>query len=180
MPFPSPLFFISLSFPDHFLSTKITTSIMTSQSLTLYHPSPPSCVTSNPAKLSLSRLFSAETGTHLATELIYRILLAICQRFLNSFEAFAVRRLDDFSAFLERPKTDGSKIMEELEARESNGKGEGFACPLGGKGSGRWAEGGRKPPGPPRWVREAAERMRVANERGEDVYFGSEKAILFE
>lgn len=146
-----------------------------SQSLVLYRPSSStssaSVTTTSPNRtLISSRLFTATTGTAIATELLYRILIEIINRLLHSFQNFASARLDQLSSFLERKSLEreeerkrradasasskkgdgkGLGILEEVE-RLNEDRG-GFACPMGGEHGGYG--GRRNPPAPPRWVR---------------------------
>lgn len=165
---------------------------MTSQSLILYRPSSSSLTSpQSSSSPNLFRFFTPETGTHIATELLYRILVAICQRVFNSFEEFATRRLDQFANYLERAKEarKESKVMKELAVQEREMGKETWACPLTGKGGEKeppvWMkkrmEEGRGPPfmGPPRWVQLAQRNFRKAEENG-SIFGGNEHAELFE
>lgn len=132
-----------------------------SQSLVLYRPSSPSTLATRSTATSLvsSRLFTATTGTAIATELLYRLLWDIVNRLLHSFQAFASERLDRFSSYLEqranerrlaaqnKKNNDGNelKIVEQVSKLvEEKGFGGSFDCPMSG--------GQRKGPTPPRWV----------------------------
>jgi hypothetical protein len=67
---------------------------------------------SSPSLLPV-RLFTAQTGHALATDLLYRLLFDIISRLLQVVHRFASKQLDAFSIFLE------SKSMEWREAREA-------------------------------------------------------------
>ena len=67
-----------------------------SSSLVLYSPGPSSAMTtkSSPASLISSRLFTQQTGTAIATELLYRLLFDIMNRVLASFQRLASRGIE--------------------------------------------------------------------------------------
>ena len=112
-------------------------------------------------------LFSAQTGTALATELLYRLLWDLVNRLLASLHRFAVSRLDRLSDYLQQraeakqrervelqerdkqaaPSAQRSALVRELEAADEP---VGFLCPMGG----RWKD---RPPGrgPPPWAERA-------------------------
>lgn len=144
------------------------------QSLVLYQPSSP--VTS-PRSTSLTRVFNAQTGTAIATELLYRILMEILHRLFNTFQNFASNRLDQLSAYLEtkaeerqarRLESVTAKVEEnkakslgivEQVAKLEEEKGQQWpACPLQQQKMGGGRMHGR--PGPPEWVRDAMRRWR--------------------
>ncbi|KAF2819898.1 hypothetical protein CC86DRAFT_361303 [Ophiobolus disseminans] len=123
------------------------TNMTPSSSLVLYRPSLSSSLTPSPSPSSLipSRLFSHQTGTAIATELLYRILFDIINRFLASFQRLASKGMEEASSWLERRMqerreriaagrdgvVDGSNIVEEVGklAQQS-----GFVmCPMGGQ-----------------------------------------------
>jgi hypothetical protein len=129
--------------------------------------SPTVTTRSYPSSLISSRLFSQQTGTTIATELFYRILFDILNRFLASFQRLASRGLDDCSSWMERKLQErrerltaakasaadsGLKILEEVGKLAEQ---RGFsACPLTGHTMGARMEGKKGPPGPPVWVRD--------------------------
>ncbi|KZM19756.1 uncharacterized protein EKO05_0004020 [Ascochyta rabiei] len=128
-----------------------------SQSLVLY--SAPSSTTTSvgPSATSLipSRFFTQQNGTAIVTELLYRILFDIIQRFLTSFQRLASKGMDRCSSWLERKlqereerlanAKDGLQIVEEVSKLASQ---RGFiTCPITGADT----NGGG--PQPPRWVR---------------------------
>jgi hypothetical protein len=138
-----------------------------SSSLILYSPSPSNAVSTRPYSNSFisSRLFSPQTGTAIATELLYRILIDIINCFLCSFQRLASHGIDEASSWMERKlqerrdrrdaaranERDGLKIVQEVGrlAQES-----GFmTCPMTGQKMDVGLEGKRGPPGPPMWVR---------------------------
>lgn len=150
-----------------------------SQSLVPYRGPPTSAsltTTSRSGPLISSRFFNAQTGTAIATELLYRILIEIINRVITSFQKFASARLDDFGSYLERRAaerrerqaaekartpsardSDGLRIVQEVSklAEES-----GFvACPIQRRVGAKEGEvpqwvRRRGPPVPPRWVRD--------------------------
>ncbi|KAJ4383832.1 hypothetical protein N0V86_000675, partial [Didymella sp. IMI 355093] len=98
-----------------------------------------------------------QTGTAIATELLYRILFDIVQRFLATFQRLASKGMDQCSTWLER------KIQERRERQVNAANGDldivqevgklaarqGFiTCPMTGADT----NGGG--PQPPRWVRD--------------------------
>ena len=131
-------------------------------SLTLYRPEPSTSLTTRSFSSSLisSHLFTQQTGTAILTELAYRILIDIINRFIHSFQRLASHGLDSASSFIERKLQErrdwldagagedgGLKIVEEVGKLAEE---RGFVtCPLTGSEMGR-EEGMR---GPPRWVR---------------------------
>lgn len=129
----------------------------TSQSLVHYSPPVSATLLSRPGVSALIpvNFFSQQTGTTIATELLYRILFDIIQRLMASFQRLASKSIDQCSSWLER------KIRERRERLES-AKGEleivqevanvaaqsGFMkCPMTSAATNK----GR--PQPPRWVR---------------------------
>ncbi|ORY19887.1 hypothetical protein BCR34DRAFT_582089 [Clohesyomyces aquaticus] len=158
---------------------------MTHTSLTLYRPAPSSSLstTSRSDTLIPSRLFTAQTGTAIATELLYRILVEILNRLFSKFQHFASERLDQLSEYLETRARERREATMASAAAAANAKvggdgGEkgglgivdevgklvkerGFECPMTGKegrGPREWMEkrrmGGKTGlPAPPRWVR---------------------------
>jgi hypothetical protein len=138
-----------------------------SSSLTLYRPSPSNAVSTRSYSHSLisSRLFSPQTGTAIATELLYRILIDIINRFLCSFQRLASYGIDEASSWMERKlqerrdrrdaaranERDGLKIVQEVGRLAQE---RGFVtCPMTGHKMDVGVEGKRGPPGPPMWVR---------------------------
>jgi hypothetical protein len=128
-----------------------------SSSLVLYRPGPSTSLskTSSPASVISSRLFSQQTGTAIATELLYRILFDIINRFLTSFQRLASKGMEEASSWIEQKMqerrerlaaaknsaSDGLRIVEEVGKMA---EGNGFIkCPLGGERGG---------PTPPPWV----------------------------
>src|SRR6187549_2006110 len=131
---------------------------MTHTSLTLYRPTPYSSLstTSRSGALISSRLFTAQTGTAIATELLYRILIEILNRLFTTFQHFASERLDQLSEYLEtrarerrEPKTASATAAAAANAKVGGHGGEkgglgivdevsklveerGFACPMAG------------------------------------------------
>ncbi|KAJ8112129.1 hypothetical protein OPT61_g5437 [Boeremia exigua] len=90
-------------------------AIMASQSLMLYNPPASSTISTRRSVSSLlpANIFTQQTGTAIATELLYRILFDIVQRFLASFQRLASKGMDRCSSWLER------KLQERRERREN-------------------------------------------------------------
>ncbi|KAF2867969.1 hypothetical protein BDV95DRAFT_610397 [Massariosphaeria phaeospora] len=152
-----------------------------SQSLVLYKgpittssTSVASSSTYSRADLIPTRLFTVQTGTAIATELLYRLLIDLLNRFLTSFQRVASERLDQFSSYLERraverrdaqlagPKleasgssSDGLKIVQEV-GKLAEQRGFVPACPVGDAGP-QWLKRRGGPPAPPAWVRSVLE-----------------------
>ncbi|KAF2501171.1 hypothetical protein BU16DRAFT_555670 [Lophium mytilinum] len=143
-----------------------------SSALVPYRPSPTTTLTTRPTSLGLTRVFNTQTGTAIATELLYRLLWDILQRVLSSLQGFASKRLDAFSEYLDKrgqerealrlgkigeelaKKNEGLGIVDAVEKLESGKRwqgamGQGPVCPMTG-------EAVRGPPGPPWWVKSAA------------------------
>ncbi|CAI6335874.1 unnamed protein product [Periconia digitata] len=123
---------------------------------------------SSSSSIVSSRLFTAQTGHAIATELLYRLLFDILNRLLTHLHRFASRQLDSFSSFLERRWQERVDALSEArearkrseEAKKGLGiteevervamergfvKGGDDVCPIrGGDGMGRR--------GPPGWV----------------------------
>jgi hypothetical protein len=135
-----------------------------SSSVVLYGrgPSTTLAARSSPTSLMSSRLFSQQTGTAIATELLYRLLFDILNRLLASFQRLASRGMEECSSWMER------KLQERRERLETAKEGDikifkeigklaeerGFVtCPLTGHKMDARMEGRRGPPGPPMWVR---------------------------
>jgi hypothetical protein len=130
-----------------------------SQSLVLYSASTSATLSPRPSASSLvpADFFTRQTGTAIATELLYRILFDIVQRFLATFQRLAAKGMDQCSTWLER------KIQERRERQANAPNGDldivqevgklaarqGFiTCPMTGADT----NGGG--PQPPRWVRD--------------------------
>lgn len=130
------------------------------QSLVLY--STPTTLSTRPGASSLipAHFFTRQTGTAIATELLYRILFDIIQRVLATFQRLAAKGMDQCSTWLER------KVQERRERQALNAsKGleitreignlavkQGFVtCPMTGADT----NGGG--PQPPRWIRDVLE-----------------------
>lgn len=117
------------------------------------------------SSLISSRLFSQQTGTAIATELLYRILIDIINRVLSSFQRLASLGIDEASSWMERKvqerrdRLDAAKASagEGLKIVEEVGKlaeEQGFiTCPMTGQVIDARVQGKRGPPGPPQWVR---------------------------
>ncbi|KAH7126785.1 hypothetical protein B0J11DRAFT_286378 [Dendryphion nanum] len=151
---------------------------MTASSLVLYRPAAPSSLTTTTRASSLisSRLFNAQTGTAIATELLYRILIDIVNRLLHSFHKFAVARIDQFSDYMDRRANERQQQRQDAarmrkESRE-NGLGiveevgklveeRGFDCPMGQS---------QNPPQPPKWVQGVLEGVREGRMEEKDFW----------
>jgi hypothetical protein len=146
-----------------------------SQSIVLYRPSPATSTLASSIHASGSlistRYFTATTGTAIATELLYRILIDILNRILHSAQRFTSSKLDQLSSYLERRRLEryNERLGAAKEARECSGSGDkntngglriveevgkvaeergfvaGAHCPM---------TGGDREPRPPRWVAE--------------------------
>ncbi|KAF2997375.1 hypothetical protein E8E13_004515 [Curvularia kusanoi] len=128
-----------------------------SQSLVLYNPPTTSNLSSrtNVSSLLPANFFTKQTGTAIATELLYRVLFDIIQRFLSTFQRLAAQGMDECASWLER------KLQEQRERRETPNERLGIVeevnrvaaergfitCPM----TGADVHGGG--PQPPRWVR---------------------------
>lgn len=130
-----------------------------SQSLVVYSASTSTTLSTRPGASSLipAHFFTRQTGTAVATELLYRVLFDIIQRFLSTFQRLAAKGIDQCSTWLER------KVQERRE-RQANAANEGLeivpevgklaaqrgfiTCPMTGADT----NGGG--PQPPRWVRD--------------------------
>jgi hypothetical protein len=127
-------------------------------------------LTTRSTPLGLTRVFTAQTATAIATELLYRILWDILQRLLTSLQGYAGRRLEALNTYLHErhkerealrqgkvseelaKKKEGLGIVEAVEKLDTWGHGfPGPACPMTGE-----ARPMRGPPGPPKWVKKAA------------------------
>ncbi|KAL6712413.1 hypothetical protein ACN47E_000290 [Coniothyrium glycines] len=137
-----------------------------SSSLVLYHPRASNILTSKSYSTSLisSQLFSPQTGTAIATELLYRVLIDIINRFLTHFQRLAARGIEEASTWIERKlqerrdkleaakerTIDGLKIAEEVGKMAQQ---RGFiTCPMTGRPMDTSHEARWGPAGPPMWV----------------------------
>lgn len=139
---------------------------------------------SSPNSLISSKLFTAQTGTAIATELLYRVLFEILHRLIASLQRFVGKQLDTFSSFLERryaerqeaqrealeaareaqaKSKDGLRITEEVgrAAMERGFVGRGPACPVTGGGGGGGKEKGEGKWRPRGWVGEVWDGIQV-------------------
>ncbi|PVI06590.1 hypothetical protein DM02DRAFT_649710 [Periconia macrospinosa] len=85
--------------------------------------------TSTSTSLLPARLFTAQTGHALATELLYRLLFDILNRLLTHLHRFASRQLDTFSSFLERRWNERADALK--AAREARKRSEEEGAKLG-------------------------------------------------
>lgn len=137
-----------------------------SQAIVPYRPGPSSTLATRSPSLSLipSNFFTQQTGTAIATELLYRLLYDIINRLLGSIHRLASKGFEECSSFIEQKLQErrdrlavaksnaaagGSKIVEEVGRLVVEG---GFiTCPMTGRefeGMGK-----RGVPGPPPWAR---------------------------
>jgi hypothetical protein len=147
-------------------------------SLVLYRPGPSSSLTTKPSPTSLisSRLFSQQTGTAIATELLYRLLFDIINRFLASFQRLASRGMEEATSWIEQKLqerreglqaakdqgAEGLKIVQEVGKLAED---RGFiTCPMGGQAGGR-----RQPP----WVKSVLEGIEEGRLHDRDFYTNS-------
>ncbi|KAF3042500.1 hypothetical protein E8E11_004925 [Didymella keratinophila] len=133
-----------------------------SQSLVLYSAPTPSTLSTRPSTCSLipADFLTRQTGTAIATELLYRVLFDIVQRFLASFQRLAAKGMDQCSTWLERKMQErrgrqavaASKDLEITQEVGTLAAKQGFiTCPMNGAGT----NGGG--PQPPRWIRDVLE-----------------------
>jgi hypothetical protein len=147
-----------------------------SSSLVLYRPGPSSSITSTSRASSLisSRLFSQQTGTAIATELLYRILFDIINRFLATFQRLASQGMEEASSWLERKMrerrerlqaakdtTGGLGIMAEVNKAAKDRGSVTITCPLGGETGGK-----RQPP----WVKSVLQGIEEGRMHDRDFY----------
>ena len=90
----------------------------------------PSLYTNATTALLPSRLFTAQTGQALATELLYRLLFDMLNRLLHTLHRSLAHQLDSFAGFLERryaqAQTTCSETLDAVKAarkKDANGKG---------------------------------------------------------
>ncbi|KAG9189571.1 hypothetical protein G6011_06439 [Alternaria panax] len=136
-------------------------------SVTLYLPGPSSSLSTRSYSSSLisSCLFRQQTGTAIATELLYRILIDIINRLLCSSQRLAARGIDEASSWLGRKLQERRDRLDTAKANAGNGlkiveevgklaEERGFiTCPMTDRAMDTRIEGQRRPPGPPQWVR---------------------------
>jgi hypothetical protein len=149
-----------------------------SSSLVLYRPGSSSSLATKPLPTSLisSRLFSQQTGTTIATELLYRLLFDIINRFLHAFQRIAARGVEDATSWIEQKM---QERRERLQAAKDHGieplkitqevsklaQDQAFVmCPMGGE-----AVGTRQPP----WVKSVLEGIEEGRLHDEDFYTNS-------
>jgi hypothetical protein len=149
-----------------------------SSSLVLYRPGSSSSLATKPSPTSLisSRLFSQQTGTAIATELLYRLLFDIINRFLHAFQRVAAKGVEDSISWLEQKMQEPRERLqvakhhgtESLKITQEVGKlaqDQGFiTCPMGGG-----AGGARQPP----WVKNVLEGIEEGRLHDEDFYTNS-------
>ena len=140
-----------------------------SSSLVLFRPKPSASLklSSSPASLISSRLFSQQTGTAIATELLYRILYDILNRCLISLQHLASRSIEECSSFIERKISERRERLAAAKAAGNLGiveevskmaQDSGFVtCPMTGRQMDGRMGGRMGPPGPPMWVRAVLE-----------------------
>jgi hypothetical protein len=148
-----------------------------SSSLVLYSPGPSSSIaaTSKASSLISSRLFSQQTGTAIATELLYRILFDIINRFLATFHRLASQGMEEASSWLEQKMQErrerlqqakdsagGLGIMDEVNKAAENRGSITITCPMGGEARGRR-------PQPP-WVRSVLQGIEEGRMHDRDFY----------
>jgi hypothetical protein len=119
-----------------------------------------------------SQLFSQHTGTAIATELLYRLLFDMIDRFLASFQRLASKGMEEASSWLKRKvqerqqakdrATEEPKIVEEVGKMAEQ---RGFiTCPMGGNAGAR-----RQPP----WVKSVLEGIEEGRLHDRDFYTNS-------
>jgi hypothetical protein len=143
-------------------------------SLVLIRSGSSSSIITRPSTTSIisSQLFCQHTGTAIATELLYRLLFDIINRFLGSFQRLASKGMEEASSWLERKlqerqqardrATEGLKIVEEVGKMAEQ---RGFiTCPIGGEAGTR-----RQPP----WVKSVLQGIEEGRLHDEDFYTNS-------
>jgi hypothetical protein len=156
----------------------------TSSSLVLYRPGPTSSLTtSSRTPLISSRLFNKQTGTAIATELLYRILFDIFNRFISSFQRLASKGIEQASSWIEQKLVERRDRLAAAEGDAGDGltivrevgkmaEESGFiACPMGRTLGGD--TGARLAPVPPMWVRGVLEGIEEGRLHDKDFYTNS-------
>jgi hypothetical protein len=147
-------------------------------SLVLYRPGSSSSLATKPSPTSLvsSRLFSRQTGTAIATELLYRLLFDIVNRFLHAFQRIAARSVEDATTWIEQKmqgrrerlqvaKDHGTKPLKITQEVGKLAQDQGLiTCPMGGE-----VGGARQPP----WVKSVLEGIDEGRLHDEDFYTNS-------
>ncbi|KAH7078530.1 Metallo-dependent phosphatase-like protein [Paraphoma chrysanthemicola] len=155
---------------EYRLSLKMTTT-----SLVLYRPGTSASLSqsASPTSLISSRLFSQQTGTAIATELLYRILFDIINRFLSSFQRLASKGMEEATSWIEQKmqerrdrlaaaKSSGGAELKIVEEVGKMAEGNGFVkCPMGSKGDG---------PTPPPWVQSVLVGIEEGRMQARDFY----------
>ncbi|KAH8724007.1 hypothetical protein GQ44DRAFT_709491 [Phaeosphaeriaceae sp. PMI808] len=148
---------------------------MTASSLVLYRPGPSTSLTtaSSHASLISSRFFSQQTGITIVTELLYRLLFDIINRFLVSFQRLASKCIEKAASWVEQKIQEHRVRLEESRNSVAGGleivqevnklvKENGFIkCPMG--------ETSRGPPQPP-WVKSVLEGIEEGRLHDRDFY----------
>lgn len=141
----------------------------TSSELVLYRPSRLTS-RSYSSFLTSSNVFSQQTGTAIATELLYRIFFDILNRLLVSSQRLVSRSIDEASSFIKQ------KLRERREQRAAQedsivgqveklvSRREFKACPMTNN------RGGRKNLEPPRWVNSVLQGIEEGRMCKEDFY----------
>jgi hypothetical protein len=146
----------------------------TPSSVALYRAGSSASIIARPSTTSIisSQLLSQQTGTAIATELLYRLLFDMINRFLASFQHLASKGMEEASSWLERKvrerqqakerATEEPKIVEEVGKMAEQG---GFiTCPMGGDTGAR-----RQAP----WVQSVLEGIEEGRLHDRDFYTNS-------
>lgn len=130
----------------------------------------------SPVSLISSRLFTQQTGTAIATELLYRLLFDIINRFLATVQRLAAKGMDEASTWIERKVQERRERLQEAKAHGADGlqivqevgklaENSGFLnCPMGGNAGAR-----RQPP----WVKSVLEGIEEGRLHDRDFYTNS-------
>jgi hypothetical protein len=93
-----------------------------------------------------ARLFTAATGTAFLTELVYRILIDIINRVLNTAQTIAGQGLDRLSSYFEQrasERRERAELQAKLQASQASSS-DGHTDRDGGGGGGGGRNGGQR------------------------------------
>jgi hypothetical protein len=143
-------------------------------SLVLYRSSPIFSLIARPSTTSMisSHIFNHQTGTAIITELLYRLLFDIINRFLASFQRLASRGMEDAYSWLEWKLQERQQAKDRATQRltivEEVGKmaeQRGFiTCPMGGEIGAK-----RQPP----WMKSVLKGIKEGRLHDRDFYTNS-------
>jgi hypothetical protein len=150
-----------------------------STSLVHYRHGPSSSLirsSSSPTSIISSSLFSQQTGTAIATELLYRLLFDIINRCLAYFQRFASKGIEEASSWLELKMQERRERLQQAKDQAIEGRNivkevgrmaaqRGFiTCPMGGETGAR-----RQPP----WVKSVLDGIEEGRLHDRDFYTNS-------